>query len=131
MGLLQCSVLPRILIVAMCCTLVSCKGLVEKYKRSNSGISALDKKVLYDFRSAMPTATPTIDNDTQRKVYSPIPPAGCPVAAGRTCAQDGDSLHSERLIHLCGRAGNCLPGNWPGLWMAEQSGRAGCGKGPG
>ena len=82
MGLLQCSVLPRILIVAMCCTLVSCKGLVEKYKRSNSGISALDKKVLYDFRSAMPTAVPTIDNDTQRKVYSPIPPAGCPVAAG-------------------------------------------------
>jgi hypothetical protein len=44
-------------IVALCCTLVSCKSLVEKYKRSSSGVSELDKQVLYDFREP-PIITP-------------------------------------------------------------------------
>jgi hypothetical protein len=50
---------PRILIVALCFTLVSCKNLVEKYKRSNSGLSSQDKKLLYDFRQ--PVTPPLID----------------------------------------------------------------------
>lgn len=49
--------LPRILILALCCTLLSCKNLVEKYKRSSSGVSELDKKVLYDFREPIPQRT--------------------------------------------------------------------------
>ena len=51
--------LPRILVLALCCSLLSCKDLVQKYKRSNSGLSSLDKKVLYDFRS--PLRPPTIE----------------------------------------------------------------------
>lgn len=51
--------LRRILIIALCCTLFSCKDLVEKYKRSSSGVSELDKKVLYDFRE--PIAQNAVD----------------------------------------------------------------------
>ena len=59
---------PRILILALCCTLVSCKDLVEKYKRSSSGVSALDKKVLYDARF------PTVHSDG---ALSPAAPPNC------------------------------------------------------
>lgn len=58
----------RILTVLLCMSLVSCKGMIESYSRSNSGVSALDKKILADFRqsqivggpspSACPTAPP-------------------------------------------------------------------------
>ena len=60
--------LLRILILALCCTLVSCKTLVEKYKRSSSGVSALDKKVLYDAR------TPTVHSDG---ALAPAAPPDC------------------------------------------------------
>jgi hypothetical protein len=44
-------VLARVLVLALCCSLLSCKDFVEKYKRSSSGVSSLDKKLLFDFRS--------------------------------------------------------------------------------
>jgi hypothetical protein len=62
--------LLRILIVALCCTLVSCKDLVEKYKRSSSGVSALDKRVLYDARFS------TVHSDG---ALSPAAPPDCTV----------------------------------------------------
>ncbi len=74
--------LPRILILALCCSLLSCKDLVQKYKRSNTGLSALDRKVLYDFRQPIPSTNPSIDPATQRMVLAAIPPASCPVAEG-------------------------------------------------
>lgn len=51
--------LPRILVLALCCSLLSCKDLVQKYKRSNFGLSSAEKKVLYDFRS--PLRAPIIE----------------------------------------------------------------------
>ncbi len=72
--------LPRILILALCCTLLSCKDLVQKYKRSNTGLSSLDRKVLYDFRNPLPASTPTLPDSTLHSVIATIPPA-CPVAA--------------------------------------------------
>lgn len=70
----------RILVAALCFSLLSCKDLVDKYKRSNSGVSALDKKVLYDFRSAAASARPSIDSEAEKRVLAAIPPPSCPVA---------------------------------------------------
>ena len=53
--------LRRIFIATLCLTLVSCKSLVEKYKRSSSGTSSVDKRVLYDFRSPFQIAKPAVD----------------------------------------------------------------------
>ena len=56
--------LRRILIATVCLTLVSCKSLVEKYKQSSSGISAADKRVLYDFREPFAIVQPKVDAKT-------------------------------------------------------------------
>ncbi|MGH9524464.1 MAG: hypothetical protein ACRD3E_18230 [Terriglobales bacterium] len=56
--------LRRIFIGMLCLTLVSCKSLVEKYKRSSSGTSSVDKRVLYDFRSPFQFAKPPVDDKT-------------------------------------------------------------------
>lgn len=70
--------LRLILILALCCPLLSCKNFIEKYKRSNSGVSALDKKVLADFREPLPDHPPNLDPATEQKVFAAIPPASCP-----------------------------------------------------
>lgn len=45
------------MILALCLALVSCKSLVEKYERSESGVSAVNKKVLFDFRQPLPPSS--------------------------------------------------------------------------
>jgi hypothetical protein len=76
--------LLRILIVALCCSLLSCKDLVEKYKRSSSGVSTLDKRELYDFRKAVTSKPPDVDRETELKVFAAIPPASCPESKATT-----------------------------------------------
>jgi len=74
-------VLLRALILALCCSLISCKNLVEKYKRSSSGVSELEKKVLYDFRATPQSAAPAVGADEARLIFAALPPASCPVSA--------------------------------------------------
>lgn len=72
--------LRNILVIALCLGLMSCKGIIESYKRSNSGVSALDKKVLFDFRNPVAAAVPQVAPETQKQVLGAIPPGSCPVA---------------------------------------------------
>ena len=53
--------------------------MVEKYKRSNSGVSSLDKRVLYDFRNPTAASPPDIAAGVQQLAFSVVPPASCPV----------------------------------------------------
>jgi len=55
-----------VLLVALAVLACGC----EPYSRSNSGVSALDKKVLYDFRDAVLPAAPKLDAATERRVLS-------------------------------------------------------------
>lgn len=73
----------RTLAVALCFSLLSCKGLIEKYKRSSSGVSALEKEVLYDFRDISSITPPALDHITEKKVFAAIPPPSCPVVPDR------------------------------------------------
>lgn len=63
-----------LIILALCLTLVSCKSLVEKYERSESGVSAVNKKVLFDFRQPLPASSSASS--------CPAPPAACSQTIG-------------------------------------------------
>lgn len=70
-------------IAAVLALLASC----EPYSRSNSGVSALEKKVLYDFRAATAPA-PRLDQNAARKVLSSVSPQyayqrDCPASISR------------------------------------------------
>ena len=79
--------LVRLLILALCCTFLSCKDLVNKYKRSSSGVSELDKAVLYDFRPGSVPILKSVDRASQQFVLGAIPPPSCPVAANQPAVQ--------------------------------------------
>jgi len=53
-------------IILIALALLACNR--EPYSRSNSGMSALDKKVLYDFRGTVLPAPPRLDATTERRV---------------------------------------------------------------
>lgn len=86
--------LPRILVLVLCCTLLSCKNFVEKYKRSNSGLSSLDRQVLYDFRNS---PTPSVH-------ACPAPPAAaCSTVLGNASGSFTYAAENEQAcLYRCG-----------------------------
>jgi hypothetical protein len=118
----------RILTIALCLSLVSCKGLVEKYTRSNSGTSALEKKVLYDFRVAPASIRHVVSRDTERQVLSAIPPASCPEAPGQLrpalrilSAVEGAFTYAAE--HETAYLISGLPCGWPDRILVFSSGK--------
>lgn len=82
---------------ALCLTLVSCKGMIESYKRSNSGTSALEKKVLFDFRTTPPA-----------RVFATVLPASLPANCAAIDGAAGSFTYAAENEHFylarCGDA---------------------------
>lgn len=93
--------LPRILVLVLCCTLLSCKNLVEKYKRSSSGVSELDKKVLYDFREPQILTPPGHP--------CAAPPSGCSRVLSRAEGSFTYAAEQEQAcLYKCGNTGKLV-----------------------
>lgn len=83
---------PIFFLPALACLAMALTGCNrEPYSRSGTGFSALDKKVLYDFRN-LPPAPPAIDETTKAKVISAaMHAASVPNCRPESSAQIGGS----------------------------------------
>lgn len=64
----------RALLIVALAALPGCNW--QPYSRSVSGVSALDKKVLYDFRDTSSPGVPKLDKATEHRVFTAVSPHG-------------------------------------------------------
>jgi hypothetical protein len=60
--------------LALLCMAAALLMSCEPYNRSNSGVSAIDKTILYDFRTPRAPAPPKLDAATERAVLAAVAP---------------------------------------------------------
>lgn len=78
-----------VLIVALA-SLLACNW--QPYSRSTSGVSALDKKILYDFRDTTSPAFPKLDKATERRVLTAVAPNANIYDSLLECGNDEDGV---------------------------------------